>query len=352
MEIKRLNWIDIGKGFAMVLVMIGHAPFPSFLVAEVYTFHLPLFFFLSGYLFSNIKYNNFRNFFKKKFISLVIPYFCFSFIEYIYWLIINSENDVNRLKPFIGTFYAVRSTPWTPHNGTMWFVACLFVTELIFFFIVKYTRNSSNKIIVYLVLSSIIGYIYSGYVAKNLPWSIDASTSTVVFYGMGYLIKSKENELKRLINKKYLIAFFVSNVIFGYLNYKYLGERTDMCFHKYGNYFLFYVAAISGVMASVIFFRLLKKSEILTYIGQNSMIFAGFHQKILFSIITILISNISFLNTQETYILLLEGSSYVVVSSIVLVPIVYVINNYMSFLLGKGFFKKLEESSSRGMLQN
>ena len=68
METKRLNWINMEKGLAM----IGHAPFLSFFIAEVYTFRLPLFFFLSGYLFSDRKYRDFRIFLKRKFTTLVI----------------------------------------------------------------------------------------------------------------------------------------------------------------------------------------------------------------------------------------------------------------------------------------
>lgn len=67
---KRIEWIDIAKGIGMVLVMLGHAPisYVSPFCDEIsihnvflYSFHIPLFMFLSGLCFP-IRILNFRNF--------------------------------------------------------------------------------------------------------------------------------------------------------------------------------------------------------------------------------------------------------------------------------------------------
>ena len=46
---NRINWIDISKGIAIVLVIIGHLNvkwFPNIgiIIDEIYSFHMPLFF--------------------------------------------------------------------------------------------------------------------------------------------------------------------------------------------------------------------------------------------------------------------------------------------------------------------
>ena len=44
----RIEWIDLAKGLAMILIIAGHAghdPVDRFL----YTFHVPVFFLISGY---------------------------------------------------------------------------------------------------------------------------------------------------------------------------------------------------------------------------------------------------------------------------------------------------------------
>lgn len=52
---ERVKWIDYLKGFAILLMVIGHYQgTPTFLNVWIYAFHMPLFFFLSGYLSENI----------------------------------------------------------------------------------------------------------------------------------------------------------------------------------------------------------------------------------------------------------------------------------------------------------
>lgn len=48
---ERIDWLDVGKGLGMVLVILAHSNIPTIVRAEIYAFHMPLFFFLSGYLF-------------------------------------------------------------------------------------------------------------------------------------------------------------------------------------------------------------------------------------------------------------------------------------------------------------
>lgn len=49
---KRLDWIDIAKGVAIILVIVGHTvPNPSPLRHAIFSFHMPVFFILAGYTF-------------------------------------------------------------------------------------------------------------------------------------------------------------------------------------------------------------------------------------------------------------------------------------------------------------
>ena len=47
-EQSRADWIDVLKGIGIILVVIGHVNTKGFLVQWLYTFHMPLFFALSG----------------------------------------------------------------------------------------------------------------------------------------------------------------------------------------------------------------------------------------------------------------------------------------------------------------
>lgn len=50
---KRLDWIDCLKGLGIILVVWGHLNLPRAVEIIIYSFHMPLFFFISGYLFKN-----------------------------------------------------------------------------------------------------------------------------------------------------------------------------------------------------------------------------------------------------------------------------------------------------------
>ncbi|MEH7413750.1 acyltransferase family protein, partial [Neobacillus drentensis] len=80
---KRITWIDASKGIGIFLVIIGHSTLIGPSRFQIYAFHMPLFFFLSGYLFSFKKYSCFKEFLKSKSKSILIPYFAFSIISII-----------------------------------------------------------------------------------------------------------------------------------------------------------------------------------------------------------------------------------------------------------------------------
>ena len=80
---NRIEWIDYSKGILIILVIAGHA-IPEFdlhldyLAHFIYSFHMPAFFILSGYLFRYKKDINTVEFAKKKAKQLLIPYIIFS----------------------------------------------------------------------------------------------------------------------------------------------------------------------------------------------------------------------------------------------------------------------------------
>lgn len=66
--------IGIGKGLCIILMVIGHSGCPQLLRDWLYTFHMPFFFFVSGYLFSDKSLNSFFPFVKKKMRGLWWPF--------------------------------------------------------------------------------------------------------------------------------------------------------------------------------------------------------------------------------------------------------------------------------------
>ena len=65
MSSKRIASIDIAKGVGMLFIIWGHVMRYGITNHWVYVFHIPLFFFLSGLVFSQERYGDFKAFLKR-----------------------------------------------------------------------------------------------------------------------------------------------------------------------------------------------------------------------------------------------------------------------------------------------
>lgn len=134
---ERIIWIDSLRAIAIFYVVLGHAittfAAPAVYNKYVYSFHLPLFFFVSGYLFNIERNPNFRFFLKKRVKTLLIPYFVFTFFAYIFVLASQYFNLVNLDYSFEGinglviipVTKVLYSSSITPFNNPLWFLTYL-----------------------------------------------------------------------------------------------------------------------------------------------------------------------------------------------------------------------------------
>lgn len=98
-EKQRLDWLDLLKGFAIFLMVMGHflawtfppgvnrGVFPLFVRDFIYSFHMPLFFFVSGFL-VDLKKKDWNMSFSasllsKRVMTLLLPGFSFCFLFWI-----------------------------------------------------------------------------------------------------------------------------------------------------------------------------------------------------------------------------------------------------------------------------
>lgn len=69
---SRIQYIDMAKGLTILLVIVGHIDTVNVLEAAIYSFHMPMFFILSGY-FMKIQLR-ISEAFKKLFRTLIVTY--------------------------------------------------------------------------------------------------------------------------------------------------------------------------------------------------------------------------------------------------------------------------------------
>ncbi|MCU6733087.1 acyltransferase family protein [Diplocloster agilis] len=71
---NNIQFISIAKGIGILLVVLGHCTAWIYLKRSIYLFHMPLFFFISGYLFKDYSVNDLSGYVIRKLKTLYLPF--------------------------------------------------------------------------------------------------------------------------------------------------------------------------------------------------------------------------------------------------------------------------------------
>lgn len=210
---KRLDYNDLAKSLGMLTIIWGHVRLGDWSNAFVYAWHIPLFFFLSGMVFNKNKYDDFKTFFVKKVKSLLIPYAIFSFLTWCVWA---SFSFVTHAKvdsywmPLVQTFIAQGSGGYLVHNVPLWFVTCLFMMEIVYYFI----SGLKNIWIWILTIGlAIVSYFMITYLdsfdVTLLPWNLEVVCLGLPFLVIGHKVVEKwgHNQMQAYVNGHRALAF-------------------------------------------------------------------------------------------------------------------------------------------------
>lgn len=184
--------ITLLKALAIILVVSGHLEFSVFGMFPPYSFQLALFFFISGMLFKDKYLDDVSTYFSRRIKSLLIPYFCY---EAVYLGITLALTPV--VGEFLGNPPSLKTFFITPFlNGhqlllcaPLWFVPQLFMTMIVFLFLMRGLRNFDNKYIT-LGFFTILGFgtIPFWKVVSHTPLAlmIIRTTFSLFFVYLGY----------------------------------------------------------------------------------------------------------------------------------------------------------------------
>lgn len=173
--------IDIAKGIGILLVILGHGLLSPSLHYAVYSFHMPLFFVLSGYCFSE------RQNWKRDFHSLILPFVLTVIICSVLYLCAGKFEEVSsRLfslflpRGFQSSFFTIDCS-----SGPVWFLVALFWCRLIF------RRIKEQHYVLFFAFVISIVSVYCHNYLFSLPLGFDLGAQAVMIYAIGELIKRK-----------------------------------------------------------------------------------------------------------------------------------------------------------------
>lgn len=204
MASKKLTWLLILQAWTMLWVIIGHAPltiteYPSNFdknvsdIAEMmksfaYSFHMPLFIMISGYLFYRTrisKNSDYLKTIKEKFMRLGIPYIVFITIAIVVKLLV--PHGVDRQVKLGGFDFVMNYVD--PYNGAlreMWFVASLLIYFLLYPLYVRIFKMKSFVLPVVIAIGTAMYYVPNEYLTSL--FAINKAIHNFIFFFLGLLI--------------------------------------------------------------------------------------------------------------------------------------------------------------------
>ncbi len=282
----RDNSVDIAKGLGILFVIGGHCAFeiPDF---PSYSFHIPLFYFISGFFIHSYisRKPTCTQFVKKRFDSLLVPYFIyniiFGFVTYLlgfigilniaggFFDLLSFRNLV--LEPFIsGHQYQI--------SLALWFVPSLFLVMLL----VAITRPALSLIVrnraymLFYVIFLVLAYYLSASVSSHENRYLGMLGRTVIGYVycvLGMLYYLNRDRIPKLA--LFLLALFIyAAIAHHYGQYTYISAHND-----YGSglkYRLSLPVTLSGTLVVVAVANMLDKygriarAADFAWLGRNS----------------------------------------------------------------------------------
>lgn len=192
MSKERYDYIDIAKGLGILMVVWAHIMITGWTHKVIYAFHMPLFFLISGMLFQREKYPSFGVFIKRRAKRLLIPYTIYSVLTWVFWAAfryLRHDEVESYLTPLFQTFYAQGSGAYMVHNSALWFVPCLFLTEILYFFLCRLGKwECLMACFVCAGMSFELGNVYGDSYWFLLPWNADAALIALPFYCIGNML--------------------------------------------------------------------------------------------------------------------------------------------------------------------
>lgn len=201
MEKNRIQHIDIARGIAIICIVLGHLG-NAHINRVVFTFHVPVFFFITGY-FTNTNLC-IKDFIKNKARTLLIPYALTSFLIILlgaleYLIFVDKTASWQALTGWLyAAIYGAGDSYSSPFYikaiGSLWFLWASFWSS-IFLRCLLNIKKPLTRIIMVLIL------FIAGYWSRELFWfplSIQAGCCATLFLYIAYLFYNSKNIFKKL----------------------------------------------------------------------------------------------------------------------------------------------------------
>lgn len=249
------NLIQFLQVFGIILVVMGHSGEDvPYLTKWIYSYHMPLFMFISGYL---LKYTNpeiglinSKEFIYKKVQRLIYPYILISTFAYAPKYLLNSfakrKIDLTLEAYFKGLIY-----PWQNPIIFFWFLPTLFIIFLVVHYCCKLNVKKNMNIKIEMILLISMLFVIKSPISIKL-FNLSGVTNYIFFFILGiyYCINQKKvDDYLKVESTSTLILFLSVTLI-------------NLFIDAPGNKISYLVYSISGIIFSISLGKLYLKKNI------------------------------------------------------------------------------------------
>lgn len=259
---SRIDWVDIAKALGLFLVFLGHTLYGGSHIANVlnraiYSFHMPMFFILSGYV-AKPDSTTFQAYINKKFKRLLLPAILLYVLALpIYFVFYHDWSDPTLLMSVLKRIFYIKGE--CVFNKPVWFFFCLFQILVLIKLFDLLNAKTIKLVIVGICCLLLSWFIYtSGFVYFKL-FGFDKCILGLFFYVCGMILrKTKYDRYLIIIGLILLPIWFYFGV--------FLNPKVRMYDMHLANFWFFIV---SGVTGSLCFFSI---SKVFEFWEKNSFI--------------------------------------------------------------------------------
>ena len=297
---QRIEWLDALRGMAMVFVVMGHAMnMPAFARTLIYSFHMPLFFAISGAVFRVGKYRRLRECVADKARTLLLPYLLLYLLNIPLWAISSGVlRDAWATPADLALGLVSGCVLGAYSNQSLWFLPALFFVSVLFWCLAQL----QEKLHVPLWLSMAALFCAGLAVNMLLPGGGILHWRTVpmatVFYYLGHVFLQKRTTVFKVLGytpaagaeegaapgkpsfKPWFAPLAIALLALGMASAAFNG-KISMMSNIYQNPAITMLSACSTCTGLAMVTMALPKVKPLDYAGQNTLAFFGWHPQLL-----------------------------------------------------------------------
>ena len=288
---SRIEWIDVFKGLAIILVVLGHST--DLFNLYVYQFHVAALFFISGMV-AKFDNSNFIYDIYKKFMTLIMPLLTAVVLFAILLSLMNmtgiyhffwNPNEYMGIKTTIVYFLTTGGCIDLFVPG--WFLIVLFGSNIlsrILYFL------SRRKLIIFAVLSVLL-YVVGYYVFKKsltIRYYADIALVAQLYYSIGFICKKITSNVTVSRSRKSLfisLGLFSLSCAVMFLIFHFFGINSlmDIAGRTIRNPIISLIAATNGIFWLYLLSKIIVTTNIsliknaIIKIGQNTLGIVLFH---------------------------------------------------------------------------